>query len=78
MSDIVCAVNPHTDSLSDLTRRMHRFAEETLGAADIALNFSAPPDDVDPPPSCGDCSSALGAWPAFLVLAGLLARRRRR
>jgi signal transduction histidine kinase len=47
MSDIVWAVNPHTDSLSDLTRRMHRFAEETLGAADIALNFSAPPDDVD-------------------------------
>jgi signal transduction histidine kinase/ligand-binding sensor domain-containing protein len=47
MSDIVWAVNPRTDSLSDLTRRMHRFAEETLGGADIALNFSAPPADVD-------------------------------
>jgi signal transduction histidine kinase len=46
MSDIVWAVNPRTDSLSDLTHRMHRFAEETLGAADIALTFSAPPDDI--------------------------------
>jgi signal transduction histidine kinase len=42
MSDIVWAVNPRTDSLDDLVRRMHRFAEETLGAADIALTFSAP------------------------------------
>jgi signal transduction histidine kinase/ligand-binding sensor domain-containing protein len=47
MSDIVWAVNPRTDALSDLTRRMHRFAEETLGGADIALTFSAPPEDVD-------------------------------
>jgi signal transduction histidine kinase len=47
MSDIVWAVNPRTDSLSDLTRRMHRFAEETLGGAEIALTFSAPPAEVD-------------------------------
>jgi signal transduction histidine kinase/ligand-binding sensor domain-containing protein len=47
MSDIVWAVNPRTDALSDLTRRMHRFAEETLGGADIALTFSAPPPDVE-------------------------------
>jgi signal transduction histidine kinase len=47
MSDIVWAVNPHTDSLSDLTHRMRRFAQETLGGADIALTFSAPPDHVD-------------------------------
>jgi signal transduction histidine kinase len=47
MSDIVWAVNPRTDSLSDLTRRMHRFAEETLGAADIALTFSAPSAEVN-------------------------------
>jgi signal transduction histidine kinase/ligand-binding sensor domain-containing protein len=47
MSDIVWAVNPRTDSLSDLTRRMHRFAGETLGGAEIALKFSAPPEDVD-------------------------------
>ena len=46
MSDIVWAVNPRTDSLADLTRRMRRFADETLGAADIALDFSAPPEDV--------------------------------
>jgi signal transduction histidine kinase/ligand-binding sensor domain-containing protein len=47
MSDIVWAVNPRTDSLSDLTRRMHRFAEETLGGANITLTFSAPSTDGD-------------------------------
>ena len=47
MSDIVWAVNPRTDSLADLTRRMRRFADETLGAADIALDFSAPSEDID-------------------------------
>jgi signal transduction histidine kinase len=47
MSDIVWAVNPRTDSLSDLVRRMHRFAAETLGGANIALTFSAPPADDD-------------------------------
>ena len=47
MSDIVWAVNPRTDSLGDLTRRMRRFADETLGAADIVLDFTAPPEDVD-------------------------------
>jgi signal transduction histidine kinase len=47
MSDIVWAINPRTDSLTDLSRRMHRFAEETLGGADIALKFSAPPPDTD-------------------------------
>jgi signal transduction histidine kinase/ligand-binding sensor domain-containing protein len=47
MSDIVWAVNPRTDSLDDLVRRMHRFAEETLGGADIALSFSAPTADGD-------------------------------
>ena len=47
MSDIVWAINPRTDSLTDLSRRMHRFAEETLGGADIALKFSAPSNDAD-------------------------------
>jgi signal transduction histidine kinase len=47
MSDIVWAVNPRTDSLSDLTRRMHRFAEETLGGANITMTFSAPSTDGD-------------------------------
>jgi signal transduction histidine kinase len=47
MSDIVWAVNPRTDSLADLTRRMRRFADETLDAVDVALDFSAPPEDVE-------------------------------
>jgi signal transduction histidine kinase len=47
MSDIVWAVNPRTDTLSDLTNRMHRFAEETLGGADIALKFTAPQSDLE-------------------------------
>jgi signal transduction histidine kinase len=47
MSDIVWAVNPRTDTLSDLTHRMHRFAEETLGGADIALKFTAPERDLE-------------------------------
>jgi ligand-binding sensor domain-containing protein/two-component sensor histidine kinase len=42
MSDIVWAVNPKRDQLSDLTQRMRRFAEDILGARDIALNFRAP------------------------------------
>jgi signal transduction histidine kinase/ligand-binding sensor domain-containing protein len=47
MGDIVWAVNPRTDSLVDLTRRMRRFAGETLGSADITLLFSAPSEDID-------------------------------
>jgi signal transduction histidine kinase len=47
VSDIVWAVNPRRDSLRDLTHRMRRFAEETLGECDVALTFSAPPDDLD-------------------------------
>jgi len=46
MSDIVWAVNPRTDSLADLTRRMRRFADETLGAVDIMLDFAAPTEDI--------------------------------
>ena len=42
MSDIVWAVNPRRDSLSDLIYRMRRFADDTFGAADIAYRFSAP------------------------------------
>jgi len=45
MSDIVWAVNPHRDSLHDLTRRMRGFASETFGAMDVLLRFSAPPDE---------------------------------
>jgi signal transduction histidine kinase len=49
MSDIVWAVNPHRDSLHDLTRRMRAFAGETFGAMGVPLRFSAPSDE-DPIP----------------------------
>jgi ligand-binding sensor domain-containing protein/two-component sensor histidine kinase len=42
MSDIVWAVNPKRDQLSDLTQRMRRFADDILGARNIALNFRVP------------------------------------
>jgi signal transduction histidine kinase len=42
MSDIVWAVNPHHDGFDALLQRMRRFASDTLAAADIQLEFSAP------------------------------------
>lgn len=42
MSDIVWAINPNKDSLSDLAHRMRRFASDTLGARNIAFQFRAP------------------------------------
>jgi ligand-binding sensor domain-containing protein/two-component sensor histidine kinase len=48
MSDIVWAVNPEVDALSDLVHRMRRFAEDTLGASDIDLTFRAPSLRQDP------------------------------
>jgi signal transduction histidine kinase/ligand-binding sensor domain-containing protein len=42
MADIVWAVNPRRDSLSDLVYRMRRFADDTFGAADIRFRFTAP------------------------------------
>lgn len=42
MSDIVWAINPEVDTLSDLVHRMRRFAEDTLGASDIEVQFRAP------------------------------------
>jgi signal transduction histidine kinase len=42
MSDIVWAVNPQHDGFDALLHRMRRFASDTLGAADIPLEFSAP------------------------------------
>jgi signal transduction histidine kinase/ligand-binding sensor domain-containing protein len=42
MSDIVWAVNPRRDSLSDLVYRMRRFADDTFGATDIQYRFTAP------------------------------------
>jgi signal transduction histidine kinase/ligand-binding sensor domain-containing protein len=41
MSDIVWAVNPKRDQLSDLTQRMRRFADDIFAARDIALHFHA-------------------------------------
>jgi signal transduction histidine kinase len=47
MSDIVWAVNPQRDHLSDLTHRMRRFAEDLLDARDIDFTFKAPVDEKD-------------------------------
>lgn len=47
MSDIVWAVNPKRDHLSDLTRRMRRFADDILAARNIELSFRAPDDNLD-------------------------------
>jgi signal transduction histidine kinase len=49
MSDIVWAINPEADSLSDLVHRMRRFAEDTLGAGDIEVVFRAPDSSEDLP-----------------------------
>lgn len=43
MSDIVWAINPRKDHLSDLTQRMRRFASDVLTAKGIDLEFVAPP-----------------------------------
>ena len=40
MSDIVWAINPERDHLSDLVQRMRHFAEEMLDAANIEYEFS--------------------------------------
>lgn len=45
MSDIVWAINPRRDRLSDLTHRMRRFASDVLAARDINFRFTAPPDE---------------------------------
>ncbi len=42
MSDIVWAVNPRHDGFDELLLRMRRFASDTLGAADIDLDFAEP------------------------------------
>jgi signal transduction histidine kinase len=42
MSDIVWAINPERDSLSDLIQRMRRFAEDILDAQDIGYQFVVP------------------------------------
>ncbi|HXI92182.1 MAG TPA: two-component regulator propeller domain-containing protein [Blastocatellia bacterium] len=42
MNDIVWAINPRRDHLSDLTQRIRRFASDVFTARDIEFNFSAP------------------------------------
>lgn len=46
MSDIVWAINPERDRVSDLAHRMRRFASDLLGGRGITLTFrSSGPDD---------------------------------
>jgi signal transduction histidine kinase/ligand-binding sensor domain-containing protein len=42
MSDIVWAINPKKDRVSDLVQRMRRFASDVFTARDIRFRFSAP------------------------------------
>lgn len=45
MSDIVWAINPRKDHLSDLVQRMRRFTSDILSARDINFHFRAPGAD---------------------------------
>ncbi|MBI3425833.1 MAG: hypothetical protein HY011_23135 [Acidobacteria bacterium] len=47
LNDIVWAINPTRDRLSDLTYRMRRFASDVFTARDIAFDFSAPGPPAD-------------------------------
>jgi PAS domain S-box-containing protein len=47
MSDIVWAINPKRDHLSDLVHRMRRFASDVFTARGISLSFDAPAPDSD-------------------------------
>jgi PAS domain S-box-containing protein len=47
MSDIVWAINPQKDHLSDLNQRMRRFAADVLTARNVELDFRAPAQDND-------------------------------
>ncbi|HZS09986.1 MAG TPA: two-component regulator propeller domain-containing protein [Blastocatellia bacterium] len=47
MSDIVWAINPRRDHLSDLVLRMRHFAGETFGARDLAWQLDAPDADLN-------------------------------
>lgn len=46
MNDIVWAIAPEHDSLSDLTRRMRSFAEEIFALSDIELKFNTDAADL--------------------------------
>jgi ligand-binding sensor domain-containing protein/signal transduction histidine kinase len=47
MGDIVWAINPHRESLLDLTRRMRQHADEVFTLRDINLRFNAPSANED-------------------------------
>jgi ligand-binding sensor domain-containing protein/signal transduction histidine kinase len=47
MSDIVWAINPEHDRVSNLTHRMRRFATDLLGAQKIGLSFGSSATDDD-------------------------------
>jgi len=47
MSDIVWAINPQKDHMSDLTLRMRRFASDVLTARNIKFNLSEPDEEQD-------------------------------
>ncbi len=47
MSDIVWAINPARDHLSDLTQRMRHFASDVFSARQISFQFRAPDTDRD-------------------------------
>ncbi len=47
MSDIVWAINPHRDRLSDLVHRMRRFAADTFSARSIELRLRLPSAGAD-------------------------------
>src|SRR5262249_32377724 len=47
MSDIVWAINPKRDHLSDLVQRMRRFASDVFTARGISLSFDAPAPGYD-------------------------------
>jgi signal transduction histidine kinase len=49
MSDIVWAINPKRDHLSDLVQRMRHFATEVLEAANIEVSFMTSQDGSDVP-----------------------------
>ena len=49
MSDIVWAIDPERDQLSDLVHRMRRFASDVLSARDIRLVFQNPAEAQDLP-----------------------------
>src|SRR5579871_1313482 len=48
MSDIVWAINPKRDHLSDLEHRMRRFASDVLASRDIEFDFVAPAEGQTP------------------------------